>query len=220
MLIKVSTATLDGLNAVPVTVEVNSSTGLRFSIVGLPDNAVRESHERIMSAFEVNGFKVPGRQIVINLAPADLKKEGSGFDLPMAIGILASTEMIETNRLDGYMMVGELGLDGSVQPVKGALPIAIKARKMGLKGLIVPKDNVCEAAVVNNLNVYGVSHLKEVTDFFNGGDNLEPTIINTREEFYSHQYSYDLDFEDVKGQENVKRAFEIAAAGGLQYPFL
>ena len=214
MLIKVATATLEGISAVPVTVEVNSSVGLRFSIVGLPDNAVKESHERIMSAFEVNGLQIPGRQIIINLAPADLKKEGSGFDLPMAIGILGAVEKIKADRLERFMFLGELGLDGSIQPVKGALPIAIQARKMGLEGLFVPKDNVREAAVVNNLNVYGVSHLKEVVDFFNDTGALEPTVINTREEFYAHQYNFDFDFSEVKGQENVKRAFEIAAAGG------
>ena len=214
MLIKVATATLEGISAVPVTVEVNSSVGLRFSIVGLPDNAVKESHERIMSAFEVNGYQVPGRQIIINLAPADLKKEGSGFDLPMAIGILGAVEKIKADRLDRFMLVGELGLDGSIQPVKGALPIAILARKMGMEGLFVPKDNVREAAVVNNLNVFGVEHLKEVVDYFNNTGSLEPTVINTREEFFAHQYNFDFDFSEVKGQENVKRAFEIAAAGG------
>lgn len=214
MLIKVATATLEGISAVPVTVEVNSSIGLRFSIVGLPDNAVKESHERIMSAFEVNGYLVPGRQIIINLAPASLKKEGSGFDLPMAIGILGAVEKIKAERLSNFMLVGELGLDGSIQPVKGALPIAIQARKMGMEGLFVPLDNVREAAVVNNLNVYGVSHLSEVVNFFNDNSTLQPTVINTREEFYAHQYNFDFDFSEVKGQENVKRAFEIAASGG------
>ena len=214
MLVKVYAAALQGIDATIVTIEVNSSRGIKFFLVGLPDSAVKESHERIMSALQVNGFRFPSRQIVVNMAPADIRKEGSAYDLPLAIGILASAGEVSDEKLSKYLIMGELSLDGSLQPIKGALPIAISARAQGYEGFILPKQNAREAAVVNNLNVYGVENIKEVIEFFNGERELEPTIVNTREEFYQHQSSFPFDFADVKGQENVKRALEIAAAGG------
>jgi len=214
MLVKVYAAALQGIDATIVTIEVNSSRGIKFFLVGLPDSAVKESHERIMSALQVNGFRFPSRQIVVNMAPADIRKEGSAYDLPLAIGILASAGDVSDEKLSKYLIMGELSLDGSLQPIKGALPIAISARAQGYEGFILPKQNAREAAVVNNLNVYGVENIKEVIEFFNGERELEPTIVNTREEFYQHQSSFPFDFADVKGQENVKRALEVAAAGG------
>ena len=214
MLVKVYAAALQGIDATIVTIEVNSSRGIKFFLVGLPDSAVKESHERIMSALQVNGFRFPSRQIVVNMAPADIRKEGSAYDLPLAIGILASAGEVSDKKLSKYLIMGELSLDGSLQPIKGALPIAISARAQGYEGFILPKQNAREAAVVNNLNVYGVETIKEVIEFFNGERELEPTIVNTREEFYQHQSSFPFDFADVKGQENVKRALEVAAAGG------
>ena len=185
-----------------------------FYLVGLPDSAVRESHQRIISALQVNGYRMPTCNLVINMAPADIRKEGSAYDLPLAIGILGANEIIQTDKLDRYLLMGELSLDGTLQPIKGALPIAIKARELGFEGIIVPKQNAREAAVVNRLKVYGAGNLKEVIEFFNGQCELEPTIVNTREEFYARQSTFDFDFADVKGQENVKRALEVAAAGG------
>ncbi len=182
--------------------------------MGLPDVAVRESHERIISALQVSGYKFPRNRIVINMAPADIRKEGSAYDLPLAIGILAAAGELDASRLDQFMMMGELSLDGSLQPVKGILPIAIKAREEKFKGLIVPKQNAREAAVVNQLDVYGVSTIREVIEFLAGRQTLEPTVVNTREEFYARQFQFDSDFSDVRGQENVKRALEVAAAGG------
>lgn len=214
MLVKVNSASVQGLLAAPVVVEVNATRGIRFVMVGLPDNAVKESHERIMAAIENSGYQFPSRQITINLAPADVRKEGSGFDLPMAIGIMATENQVQTKDFDKCMMVGELSLDGTVQPVRGALPIAIKAREMGMENLFVPEQNVHEAAVVNKLKVYGVRHISQVVGHLNGIQPLEPTVVDTRSEFYAHQYDYEFDFSDVKGQEHVKRALEIAAAGG------
>lgn len=214
MLIKVFGAAVQGVDATIITIEVNSSRGCMFYLVGLPDSAVKESHQRIISALQVTGYKMPTSNIVINMAPADIRKEGSAYDLPLAIGILAASETIAPDRLSRYILMGELSLDGTIQPIKGALPIAIKAREAGFEGLIVPQQNAREAAVVNQLNVYGVSNIREVIRFFNGECELQPTIVNTREEFYAQQDAFEFDFSDVKGQENVKRALEVAAAGG------
>ena len=214
MLVKVYGASMQGLQATAVTIEVNATRGVRFVLVGLPDNAVKESHERILAAIENSGYTFPTRQITINLSPADIRKEGSGYDLPMAIGILATEDKVNTTQLANYMMVGELSLDGSLVPIRGALPVAIKARGMGFEGLFVPEGNIREAAVVNKLKVYGVRHITQVINHLNGTELLEPTIIDTRGEFYARQYEFDYDFADVKGQEHVKRAMEVAAAGG------
>jgi magnesium chelatase family protein len=214
MLVKTYGAAVQGINATLITIEVNVSTGIKFFLVGLPDNAVKESHERINSALEYNGHKLPRKQIVINMAPADIRKEGSAYDLPLAIGMLAADEKIHCEELERYVIMGELSLDGSLQPIKGVLPIAIKAREEGLKGFILPKQNAREAAVVNNLEVYGVDNIIDVINFLNGTLPLEPTVVNTREEFFNHQNFLEIDFSDVKGQENVKRALEVAAAGG------
>ena len=214
MLIKVFGAAVQGIDATLITIEVNSSRGCMFYLVGLPDSAVKESHQRIISALQVNGYRIPTSNIIINMAPADIRKEGSAYDLPLAIGMLAAGEVIQPDKLNRYLMMGELSLDGSLQPIKGALPIAIKARELGFEGIIVPRQNALEAAVVNQIQVYGVENIKEVIEFFNGKQELTPTIVNTREEFYVQQSRFDLDFADVKGQENVKRALEVAAAGG------
>ena len=213
MLIKVFGAAVQGIDATLITIEVNSSRGCMFYLVGLPDSAVKESHQRIISALQVNGYRMPTSNIVINMAPADIRKEGAAYDLPLAIGILAASEVIQSNKLERYLLMGELSLDGSLQPIKGALPIAIKARELGFEGMIVPQQNAREAAVVNNLKVYGVGNIKEVIEFFNGTQELTPTLVNTREEFYSQQSNFDFDFAEVKGQENVKRALEVAASG-------
>jgi len=214
MLVKTYTAAVNGLNATTITVEVNMTRGIMFHLSGLADTSVKESYDRIRAAVSNIGFKPPTAEITINLSPADIRKEGSGYDLPLAIGILAAHNKITCDLLEQYMMVGELGLDGRLKPVNGTLSIAIRARAEKFKGLIVPKENEREAAVVNNLNVYGMENLADVISFLNGADNYEPTVVDTRREFYEHQYSFDLDFADVKGQESVKRALEVAAAGG------
>jgi magnesium chelatase family protein len=214
MLVKAYAAALQGINATRVTIEVNCNKGIKFFLVGLPDNAVKEGHERIVSALQVNGYSFPRKQIVVNMAPADIRKEGSAYDLPLAIGILAAAGTISGEKLQNYLLMGELSLDGKLQPVRGILPIAIKAREEGFKGIVIPKENAREAAVVNNLEVYGVEGIKEVIGFFNNERILEPTIVDTRKEFFENQRFFDLDFMDVKGQENVKRALEVAAAGG------
>ncbi|MDD5185299.1 MAG: YifB family Mg chelatase-like AAA ATPase [Paludibacter sp.] len=214
MLVKTFGAAVQGINATIVTIEVNVSQGIRFFLVGLPDNAVKESHERIASALDYSGYSMPRKQIVVNMAPADIRKEGSAYDLSLAIGIMAADNKIKSDLLDQYVIMGELSLDGGLQPIKGVLPIAVKAREEKFKGFILPKQNAREAAVVNNLDVYGVENIKEVIDFFNEDTVLEPTIVNTREEFFSKVNISEIDFSDVKGQENVKRALEVAAAGG------
>jgi magnesium chelatase family protein len=214
MLVKTYGSAVHGIDATTVIVETDVSRGIRFNLVGLPDNAVKESQQRIDSALRFNGYKLPGKKVVINMAPADIRKEGSAYDLPIAIGILAASEQIVASELHKFMMMGELSLDGGLQPVKGILPIAIRAREEGFEGFIVPKQNAKEAAVVDKLKIYGVENIKEVIDFLTGRIGIEQTIIDTREEFKTRISNYDLDFADVKGQENVKRALEIAAAGG------
>ena len=216
MLVKTYGSAVYGVEAITITVEVSvDNQGKFYYIVGLPDNAVKESMQRVESAIKSNHFYMPRTKLVVNLAPADIKKTGTAFDLPIAIGTLGATEQIENpEKLTDYLIMGELSLDGEVLPIKGALPIAIQARKENFKGLIVPKQNAREAAMVNNLNVYAVGHLKEVVDFFANENSIEPTIVNTKEEFAHAQSDFDIDFCDVKGQENIKRALEIAAAGG------
>jgi len=213
MLAKTYSAAVMGLEATTITIEVNLTRGVMFHLSGLADTAVKESYDRIYAALPNVGFKTPTANMTINLSPADMKKEGSGFDLPMAIGILAADGKIDAGHLHEYMLIGELGLDGKLKPVRAVLPIAIRARKEKFKGLIVPKDNIREAAVVNNLDVYGMDNLSDVIAFMNGKSGYEPMVFDTRKEFFEHQCSYDLDFADVKGQEGVKRALEVAAAG-------
>lgn len=213
-LVKVYGAQVIGIKATTITIEVNTARGIKFFLVGLADAAVKESHERIVSAMNYNGYHFPSSQIIVNMAPADVRKEGAAYDLPLAIGIMGAAEMVETKNLSRYMMVGELGLDGTLQPIKGALPIALAAQRDGFEGLITPLQNAREAAVVDNLKVYGAENLKEVIDFFNGTNSLKQTIVDARKEFFSERKLYDYDFSDVKGQESVKRALEIAAAGG------
>ncbi|MEN8828078.1 MAG: YifB family Mg chelatase-like AAA ATPase [Flavobacteriales bacterium] len=214
MLVKTYGCAVFGIEATIITVEVNITNGVNFFLVGLPDSAVKESQQRIQAALKNNGYKIPVKEITVNMAPADIRKEGSAYDLTLAIGILAATEQIKFDKVAQYLIMGELSLDGSLQPLKGVLPIAIEARKHGLKGIILPKQNAREAAIVDELDVYGVENIKEVIDFFNEVKQLEKTVVNTREEFYNKLMSSELDFKDVKGQQNIKRAFEIAAAGG------
>ena len=214
MLVKVYGAAVQGIDALPVTIEVVVENGISFCIVGLPDTAVKESHQRVQAAMKQSALEFPRRKVVVNMAPADVKKEGAAYDLPIAIGILAGDEKLKSDRLDRFMIMGELSLDGSVQPIKGVLPMAIKAREMGFEGMIVPQANASEAAVVNNLNVYGVDNLSQVVAFLNDTYMISPTVVNTREEFSKAVDLFDCDFSEVKGQENVKRALEVACAGG------
>lgn len=214
MLVKTFGSAVYGVNAITITVEVNVSGGQKFFMVGLPDSAVKESEQRIESALKTTGHFYPRTKVIVNLAPADIRKTGTAFDLPIAIGILGATDQMDhPESLAHYVMMGELSLDGSIQPIKGALPIAIQARKENFKGLIVPKQNAREAGMVNQLKVYGVEHIKEVIQFFKDESSLQPSEVNTREEFFNAQYNFDFDFSDVKGQSNIKRALEIAAAG-------
>lgn len=215
MLVKTFGSAVYGVEAITITVEVNVLSGAEYYIVGLPDNAVKESIQRVDSAVKTNGYKMPRTKLVVNLAPADIRKTGSAFDLPIAIGTLAADEQLQnTVALDQYVMMGELGLDGTILPIRGSLPMAITARKDGFAGLIVPIANSREAGMVSNLNVYGVSHIAQVIEFFQNKSSLQPVAVNTREEFFQSQYDFEFDFAEVKGQENIKRALEIAAAGG------
>ena len=214
MLVKVYGAAVQGIDALPVTIEVVVENGISFCIVGLPDTAVKESHQRVQAAMKQSALEFPRRKVVVNMAPADVKKEGAAYDLPIAIGILAGDEKLKSDRLDRFMIMGVLSLDGSVQPIKGVLPMAIKDSEMGFEGMIVPQANASEAAVVNNLNVYGVDNLSQVVAFLNDTYMISPTVVNTREEFSKAVDLFDCDFSEVKGQENVKRALEVACAGG------
>ncbi len=214
MLVKTYCAAVNGLEVTTVTIEVSITNGVMYHFTGLGDTAVREGRDRINAAMQFNGYRFPKGDITVNMAPADLRKEGSAFDLPLAIGLLAASTSIESESIGDYMIVGELGLDGKLQPVKGALPIAIRARAEGFKGLIVPKANVMEAAVVNNLDVYGMENLVDVVNLLTGKEQFAPCVIDTRKKFYEQQYQFSLDFADVRGQENVRRALEVAAAGG------
>lgn len=214
MLRKVFGSAVFGVEATTITVEVNVDSGIGYHLVGLPDNAIKESNYRIAAALQNNGYKIPGKKITINMAPADLRKEGSSYDLTLAIGILAASNQIQADNLEKYLIMGELSLDGSLQPIKGALPIAIKAREEGFEGFILPNQNAREAAIVNDLKVFGVDNIKQVIDYFDKGMPLEQTIINTREEFEKNLNYPEHDFSDVKGQESIKRCMEIAAAGG------
>lgn len=214
MLVKTYGSAVYGIHATTITIEVNVFPGVRFSLVGLPDNAVKESQQRIDSALREVGYKIPGKKIIINMAPADIRKEGSAYDLPLAIGILTATEQIFCDKLEKFVIMGELSLDGSLVPIKGVLPMAIQAREEGFEGLILPKANAREAAVVNKLKIYGADNISEVIGFLKGDTEIQPTEVDTRAEFYAHLNKFPHDFADVKGQENVKRALEIAAAGG------
>ena len=214
MLTKVYAAAIQGINATLVTIEVNALRGIQFFLVGLPDNAVKESYHRIHSALQHNGLKFPSKKIIVNMAPADIRKEGSAYDLPIAIGILASDGVINSENLDKYIIMGELGLDGGLMPIKGILPIAIKAKELGYHGIILPQQNAAEAAVVEGLSIYAADNIKQVISFLNGEGELAACNINLEQEFYSRQSCFEFDFSDVRGQESVKRAFEVAAAGG------
>jgi magnesium chelatase family protein len=217
MLVKTYGSAVYGVEAITITVEVNLNNQGKPEaiIVGLPDSAVKESIQRVESAIKDIGFFMPRTKLVVNLAPADIRKSGTAFDLPIAMGTLGASEQLECpEKLSDYVIMGELSLDGAIRPIKGALPIAIQARKENFKGLIIPMQNAREAAMVNNLNVYGVSHINDVIDFFKDENILQPTVVNTREEFAYAQNDFEVDFCDVKGQENIKRALEIAAAGG------
>ena len=214
MLVKTYGSAVAGIDAYTITIEVNVSQGIKFFLVGLPDSAVKESEQRMQSALKMSGYKWPGYKIIINMAPADIRKEGSAYDLPLAVAILAASNQMSDKNLADYVIMGELSLDGSLRPIKGVLPIAVKAKEEGFKGLIVPEQNAREAAVVSGLDVYGAKDLRQVSGFLNEETYIEPTTINVEEEFLKGLEEPDFDFSEVKGQENVKRALEISAAGG------
>ncbi len=214
MLVKIFASAIFGVSAQTIIVEVNIDQGVGYHLVGLPDSAIKESNFRINAALKNCQLKLPGKKITINMAPADLQKEGSAYDLPIAIGILAASEQIKSEEIGKYIMMGELSLDGSLRPIKGALPIAIQAKEEGFEGILLPKQNADEAAVVEGINVYAIENIRDVVDFFNGEINLKPHQIDLKESFLKEMNNYSFDFADVKGQENVKRAMEIAAAGG------
>lgn len=214
MLVKTFCAAINGLDAITITVEVCTRMGVHFHLSGLPDTSVKESHDRLRAAFNNTGLHFPGKDITVNLSPADIHKEGSGYDLPIAIAILACEENVKIDKLNDYMIVGEIGLDGSLRPIRGALSVALKAKADGFKGIIIPKKNEKEAAVVDNLQVFGMKTLTDVIDFCNDNKDFIPATIDLQKEFYNHQQKCEFDFADVKGQQQVKRALEIAAAGG------
>lgn len=220
MLVSVYGSSVFGVEANLITIEVNIGKGIGYHLVGLPDNAVKESNFSIAAALTNIGYKLPGKKITINMAPADVRKEGSAYDLPLAIGILAASNQIQTPHLAHYLIMGELALDGGIRSIKGALPLAIQALKEGFKGFILPKENALEAAIVKGLNVYGVSNLEEVIDFFEEKKPLEPIVVDTRSAFKKQMKFPEFDFSDVRGQETIKRCLKIAAAGGHNLIFL